>query len=129
MKITPIISLISLALVLALASPAFCSEAFQGTIQGADCVINKLNCAKDLNDPHLAMERDFVLVTEDGTYFFMPNLRRSYKQSAYRQQVRVQGGKKGNAIFVERFEVLKDRKFICAWDRARERRHFYRGGK
>ena len=115
-------ALVLILSVLAAGSAAFGSDLFSGTIEGADCVINKLNCAKDINDPHLAMERDFVLVTGDGRYYFMPNLRRIYKELAYKKQVRIKGTREGAAIVVQKFEVLKHDDFFCAWDQVAEQK-------
>ncbi len=113
-------ALVLILSVFAAGSAAFGSDLFNGTIEGADCVINQLNCAKDINDPHLAMERDFVLVTGDGKYFFMPNLRRIYKELAYKKQVRIKGTLKGKAIVVEKLEVLTHGDFFCSWDQVAE---------
>lgn len=123
MKIKSMLATLGFALILlVVTSPgAFCSDLFYGTIEGADCVVNKLKCAKSVNDPHLAMERDFVLVTGEGSYYFMPNLTRMHKQLAYKKQVRIKGEKKGAAIVVEKFEVLKNNKYKCSWDQIAER--------
>lgn len=77
------------------------AETFEGTIQGADCVINGINCAEDRTDPHLCMEKNFILVTNGGEHFFLPNLYRSLKASHYKQNVRVTGKRNGKAIRVD----------------------------
>ncbi len=105
------------------AAPAFSADSFKsfkGIIEGADCVINKQVCAKDAKDPLLAMEREFVLVTADGQYYFLPNLTRFYKASAYKKIVRVKGKQNGAAIVVENFEVLKNDRFAQVWNQTAE---------
>lgn len=93
------------------------AETFEGTIQGADCVINGLHCAKDRTDPHLCMEKNFILVTEGGEYFFLPNLYRSLKESYYKQNVRVIGKRNGKAIRVDILELQKADEYRLIWDR------------
>ena len=115
----------ALSLTVFSAAPALSNDLFKGTIEGADCVINKQICAKDANDPHLAMESEFVLVTADGQYYFLPNLRRFYKKSAYKKVVRVKGTQNGSAILVENFEVLKKDRFAQVWNQTAERHSFY----
>ena len=115
---------LTIALVLATitATPALCVETIEGTIEGASCVINNMNCAENIDDPILALERDFILVTADGEYYFMPNLRRSDKKHAFKEQVRVSGKRNGAALLVENFEVLKDNRFDCVWNYTEERK-------
>ncbi|MGD9825216.1 hypothetical protein [Desulfobacter sp.] len=93
------------------------AETFEGTIQGADCVINGINCAEDRTDPLLCMEKNFILVTKGGEHFFLPNLYRSLKESYYKQNVRVTGKRNGKAILVDILEVQKADKYRCIWDR------------
>ena len=111
---------VALVLTVITAAPAFSFDTFEGTIQGANCVVNHLNCATDVNDPHIDMERDFVLVTANGDYFFMPNLRRSLKTDSYQKRVRVVGTQKGAAILVKKLEVDKDNRYCCVWSWARQ---------
>ena len=117
---------LALALTVITAAPAFSLDTFEGTIQGANCVVNHLNCATDANDPHIDMERDFVLVTANGDYFFMPNLRRSLKKESYKKQVRVVGTQKGAAILVKKLEVDKDNRYSCVWSWASQQEEMSR---
>lgn len=93
------------------------AETFEGTIQGADCVINGINCADSRKDPHLCMEKNFILVTGGGEYFFLPNLYRSLKKSCYKQNVRVTGKKDGKTIRVDTLALQKADEYRCIWDR------------
>ena len=110
----------ALVLTVLTAAPAWSLETFEGTIQGANCVVNHLKCATDANDPHIEMEKDFVLVTDNGDYFFMPNLRQSLKKASYKKRVRVAGKQKGAAIWVKKLEVNKDNRYHCVWSWARQ---------
>jgi len=93
------------------------AETYEGTIQGANCVINDIDCAKDKSDPHLCLEREFVLVTGEGEYFFLPNLERSLTRDCYKQDVKVTGQQKGKTIRAETLEVRKANKYHRVWDR------------
>jgi len=44
-----------------------------GVIQGFDCVSHGVNCPTDNMDPHIALEKDFVLLTSNG-YYLIPNI-------------------------------------------------------
>lgn len=93
------------------------AETFEGTIQGANCVINGINCAEDTTDPHLCMEKNFILVAEGGEYFFLPNLYRSLKKSCYKQNVKVAGKRNGKTIRVDTLDVQKADEYRRIWDR------------
>ena len=93
------------------------AETFEGSIQGADCVINGINCAESRKDPSLCMERNFILVTEGGEYFFLPNLYRSVKESCYKQNVRVTGKRSGKAIRVDNLDLQKTDGYSTIWNR------------
>ncbi|WP_320040226.1 hypothetical protein [uncultured Desulfobacter sp.] len=101
------------------------AETFEGTIQGADCVINDAYCAEDRTDPHLCMEKNFILVTEGKEYFFLPNLYRSLKESCYKQNVRVTGKRSGKAIRVDTLDVQKAGEYRRIWDRKKFEEDLY----
>lgn len=124
------IKMITLASVLTImmSVPAF-SETFQGTIEGADCFINKMHCAESETDPHLDMEKSFVLVTNGGIYYFLPNLFNSVKKECYRKRVKVSGRNTGNAIHVSRLEVEADGGYTCIWDWDKIQEERYGGGR
>jgi len=101
------------------------AETIEGTIQGADCVINGLYCAEDRADPHLFMEDNFILVTEGGGYYFLPNLYRSVPESCYKQNVKVTGKRRGKAIRVDTLDVKKAGKYHRIWDREKLEEELY----
>ena len=98
------------------ATPGF-AETFEGTIQGANCFINGINCAEDKKDPLLCMERNFILVTADNEYFFLSNLVRSLTKRCYKQNVKVTGKRNGHAIEVDTLDLETGNEYRCIWDR------------
>lgn len=103
------------------------AETFEGTIQGADCVINGRNCAENREDPLLCMEKNFILVTDGGAYYFLPNLYRSLKESYYKQKVRVSGKRSGKSILVDNLDVEKANGYRCVWNRKKFEDDLYGG--
>jgi len=77
------------------------AASIEGVIKGAQCYLQKGNCSKSKNDPHLVLENDFVLVTSDK-YYFLPNLPREEKLSVYNEMVRIEGNIANKSIEVER---------------------------
>lgn len=45
-----------------------------GKLTGLSCLIKGYICPIDKADPMIAVERDFVLVTASGEYYFLPNV-------------------------------------------------------
>lgn len=113
-QISKIIVLSSILAVFSL-NPGF-AQTFEGTIEGADCLINHTNCVENRQDPHLSMERNFVLVTANGDYFFLPNLHRSIKARHFKEAVRVSGRSKGKTIRVQTLDVKTANGYRCIWD-------------
>jgi len=111
---------LALVLMLSITSTALSAETFEGTIKGANGVINNLKCAEDASDPIITLEKDFVLVTDDGQYFFLPNLRRPSKLAGYNKKVRIRGRQKGDSILVLNYEVMKNNHFALVWNHAHE---------
>jgi hypothetical protein len=114
---TKIVKTLAIASLMALflISPAL-SETFEGTIEGADCIINGTHCAENRKDPHLCMVRNFVLLTVDGEYYFLPNLDRSLKMSCYKQNVIIDGRRSGKTIRVSTLNREGANGYRCIWD-------------
>jgi len=122
-RIVKILTLASITAALFIAPAS--AETVEGTIQGANCVINGINCAENRKDPHLCMERNFILVDEGGGYFFLPNLYRSVTEGCYKQHVRVTGTRRGKAIRVDTLDVQKAGEYHCIWDREKFEQDLY----
>lgn len=88
----------------------------EGTIQGASCTIHKSPCPLHAKDPHTALERDFVIVTSSGEYYFLPNLSRVEKMKYLNSQVRVTGDKQTSSFIVSTLDVKEDGVYKKALD-------------
>ncbi|VFQ42535.1 hypothetical protein [Desulfoluna butyratoxydans] len=108
-------------------SPAFAEIMLvKGKIMGASCVINETVCPTDIKDPRISMERDFVLVAEDGSTYFLSNMRRGAKQVLVSQDVEVLGKVRGNTMFVHNVDKMLMGGMMSVWNwdlRVRNLRH------
>jgi hypothetical protein len=116
LKINVIIFMVAVSLVFVGSAFAKASISVEGKIQGANCVITKKPCPLNGADPHVSMERDFVLVTETGEYLFLPNLSRSIKIKYVNENVRITGEKKGNVIVVANVDGKKAGNYESVWN-------------
>lgn len=117
------ISLISALVVFAIlgAGTAF-GATVEGRIQGLQCVITGKLCPVDNQDPHIAAENTFVVVTGPNSYLLVSNLDRAVMARYLMSKVRVSGEKspKYNSIKADKFEVYKDGKWKTAWSQEME---------
>lgn len=67
------------------------AEEVVGIINGYNCATKGLTCPVDHLDPHLALERDFVVQKADGSFVLIPNVPRDVKVRHVLQRVRVTG--------------------------------------
>ena len=88
----------------------------EGKIGGANCIIAEKVCPMNSSDPHIALENDFVLVTPDGKYYFMPNISRSLKTSILNKPVRVAGKLTGATFLVSVIELKKKGAYEEVWN-------------
>ena len=88
----------------------------EGVIGGANCVVVKKTCAVNNNDPHIALEQDFVLSVSDGNYYLLPNISRSLKTRYLNKPVRITGDLRGQALVVATIEVKRGGTFQEVWN-------------
>lgn len=103
--------LVVLALVLALAAvPGWAlAGTVEGTVQGFTCVTAGKVCPVGKEDPVIATEKIFVILTkESGKYYFVPNVDRAVLARHINQMVRVTGQISPNypSIRAEKLEVM-----------------------
>jgi len=82
----------------------------EGTIQGFTCVTAGKVCPVGKEDPVIASEKIFVILTEkSGKYYFVPNLDRAILARHINQMVRVTGEISPNypSIRAEKIEVAQ----------------------
>ncbi len=88
-----------------------------GTIQGASCVINNTYCPEDSSDPHIALEKTFVLVDEDKNYYFLSNISKIAKMSLLNKNIQVTAKKQGKALYVKSVSVIgNNNRTAKVWD-------------
>lgn len=88
----------------------------EGKIKGASCVINGTVCPESSKDPRLVLERDFVLVTGNGDYFFLSNVNRLVKEGLVNKDVKITGKIRDGWIFVGNVDVMRDQRYEKAWN-------------
>ena len=106
----------------ALASPAAFSATFAGKINGHDCAHEGKTCPTSRLDPHVAIERDFVLQKANGDYMFMPNIPRSVKVRHVLDDVEVTGDLDTKYQSIEVDELRVGGKVV--WSQAQQRAEF-----
>ncbi len=99
--------LLSLTLGMVTAAPAAFGDTFSGKINGHECAHAGVTCPVDRLDPHIALERDFVLQKSDGNYMFMPNVPRDVKVRYALSTAEVKGdlNSRYQSIDVDEFRV------------------------
>lgn len=102
---------------MALYSTAVLAETIQGKLNGLECAARGEECPTDRLDPHIAVERDFVVQTADGKYYFITNLDRAIKARYALKMVRVEGtmSPKFNAINADEFWVQSGGDYNMVW--------------
>ena len=99
------------------------AESVEGVIQGFNCVTKGQLCPVDKEDPVVAVESMFVVLTDSGDYYFIPNLDRAILARHIRQKVRVTGdiNKKYKTIKAESFEVMEKGAWKMTWSEEMEK--------
>jgi hypothetical protein len=98
----------------------------EGRVGGANCIIKKGMCPMK-DDPHLALENDFVLSTADGKYYFLPNLSRSQKIGLVAKDVRVTGDLQGITLVASVIEEKRGSSYQEVWNWEKITRSLSRG--
>jgi hypothetical protein len=109
------------------ASPVFAETmTMTGKIMGASCVTNETPCAESASDPKASLERDFVLVADDGATYFLPNMTRIAKKKLVNKEVELAGNVKDESIFVYNVDTMMMGGMVNVWNwdrRVRNLRH------
>lgn len=95
----------------------------EGTIQGFHCVTVGKICPLGKEDPVVAAERVFVVLTDKGDYHFVPNLDRAILARHLGEKVRVTGpvDSKYKSITAKTFEVMRNGKWRTTWSEEMQR--------
>jgi hypothetical protein len=89
----------------------------EGSVQGFTCVTQGKVCPVGKEDPMIAAERIFVILTKGGSYYFVPNLDRAILARHINAQVRVTGdvSAKYPSIVANKMEVFKKGAWKTTW--------------
>lgn len=100
----------------------------EGVVQGFGCYTNHKVCPIDRMDPHLAIEKSFVVVDKDGTYYLVSNISSGVLARNALNKVRVTGAvnSKYNSINADKLEVFKDNKWNEVWSKKAEQEEIER---
>lgn len=103
---------IMLFLLLALLTPVMAFGAqgsIEGTIQGYNCVMRGQTCPIGGEDPLVATEFTFVLLTSDNKFYFVPNIDRAVMARHVAEQVRINGdiNKDNRSIKAKSLEAMR----------------------
>ena len=50
------------------------ADTIKGKLEGLNCLLKGYICPLDKADPMINLEKDFVVVTADGKYYYLPNI-------------------------------------------------------
>lgn len=88
-----------------------------GTITGLNCAVANKVCPMDKLDPHLAVERTFVLRMDDGKYYLIPNVSSNVLARHALEKAQVTGtiNDKYGSIKATKIAVMKGDKWAEIW--------------
>ena len=117
MRLISFASIAIMAFILSLPHLAVAQEVFSGTLKGWNCVFLRVECAIDKNDPHLALEPDLVLMTNETTHYHLTNIPRSKIIKYYKDRVRILGTlhPRYKEIRVDKFQVQREGQYKRPW--------------
>lgn len=89
----------------------------EGSVQGFTCVTQGKVCPVGKEDPMIAAERIFVILTKGGSYYFVPNLDRAILARHINEQVRVTGDVSAQypSIVANKIEAFKKGAWKTTW--------------
>lgn len=93
------------------------ADRIEGRMNGLGCASKGQMCPTDKSDPHVLLERDFVVQTADGKYFYVTNIDWKTKLKYVLQHVRVEGklSDRLSAIAADEFWVKEGGEYHLEW--------------
>lgn len=113
-----------LLLLSCLAVPTAWADSVEGRLTGLKCATKGKLCPSDKDDPHIMLERDFVVMREDGRYYFVTNMDWHTKLGFVLEMVRVEGRMSENqsVIAADEFWVKREGEYRLEWSLERARK-------
>ena len=99
-------------------------ETIKGKIVGFNSIIHGKESPTDVNDPHIDLEPDFVILMSNGDHYLIPNVPLRVKKKYIYQSVKITGNInfKHRSIEADEFKVRGKRKFKVVWTNAEQKR-------
>jgi hypothetical protein len=96
------------------------AEVITGKLNGYDCAHSGITCPIDPQDPHVLLERDFVLQQKDGEYMFLTNIPRKTKLKHALKNIQVTGKRhaKFESIDVDEMRIKQGDKWKTVWSKS-----------
>lgn len=115
--------LILIAFALVLLPVLVFAAQIEGTVQGYKCVTEGKVCPIGQEDPLVALENVFVVLTAKDGYYFVPNLDRAVLARHINTKVRVTGNTnpKFKSITAEKLEVSRKGGWVVTWSKEMEK--------
>ncbi len=94
------------------------AAAIEGSVQGFICVTQGKVCPVGQEDPMIAAENVFVVLTAAKKFYFVPNLDRAILARHLNQKIKVEGKMSGtyNAITATALYTWRDGNWNKVWD-------------
>ena len=94
----------------------------EGRIQGLQCVVSAKLCPVDSQDPHAAIEKNFVLQLDDNSYYLIRDVSRNHLAPYITGKARISGepNSEYKSIRADKLEVFVDGRWKTAWSREME---------
>lgn len=82
----------------------------EGTIEGYNCVMQGKTCPVGKEDPLVATESTFIILTPDNKYYFVPNVDRAVLARHVAERVRINGdiNQQTNSIKAQTIETSRN---------------------
>ncbi len=95
------------------------AEIFTGKLNGYDCAHAGITCPLDPEDPHVLLERDFVLQQKDGDYLFLTNIPRNTKLKYALKRIQVNGKRhpKFESLDVDELKIKHEDEWKTVWSK------------
>ena len=104
-------------------SVAAMAASIEGSVQGFTCVTQGKVCPVGQEDPMIAAENVFVVLTASKKFYFVPNIDRAVMARHLNEKVKIEGKMSGsyNAIDADAIFTWKDGNWNKVWDEKMQR--------
>jgi hypothetical protein len=118
-----VIPFIVVLLTVSMFSVVAMAASVEGSVQGFTCVTQGKVCPVGQEDPMIAAENVFVVLTAAMKFYFVPNLDRGIMARHINEKVKVEGKMSGtyNAITATALYTWRDGNWNKVWDEAMQR--------